>query len=162
MLHWYHNKRQNLLQQEKNNQGSQNETLIPMLLTTYFKKNESLGESGSCPLQRLTQNMIVLILVLSLGVVCGQRCKGCMESQPLHTGKLHLPKIKAKKPEQRRQGNIPFPRGTSRLMGIVANDLNRKRSLVLWNAHSLLSKAVWVKDHSIDLKIDFFFPPSYN
>lgn len=38
MLHWYHNIRQNLLQQEKNNQGSQNETLIPMLLTTYLKK----------------------------------------------------------------------------------------------------------------------------
>lgn len=44
-------------------------------------------------------------------------------------------------------------------MGIVVNDLNRKRSLVLWNAHSLLSKAVWAKDHSIDLKIDFFFFP---
>ena len=55
MLHWYHNIRQNLLQQEKNNQRSQNETLIPMLLTTYLKKqNESLRESGSCPLQRLT------------------------------------------------------------------------------------------------------------
>ena len=44
-------------------------------------------------------------------------------------------------------------------MGIVVNDLNQKRSLVLWNAHSLLSKAVWAKDHSIDLKIDFFPPP---
>lgn len=73
-------------------------------------------------------------------------------------GKLRI-KIKAKKPEQRRQVNILFPRGTSRLMGIVVNDLNRKRSLVLWNAHSLLSKAVWAKDHSIDLKIDFFFSP---
>lgn len=47
-------------------------------------------------------------------------------------------------------------------MGTGVNDLNRKRSRVLWNAHSLLSKAVWAKDHSIDLEIDFFFPPSYN
>lgn len=47
-------------------------------------------------------------------------------------------------------------------MGTGVNDLNQKRSPVLWNAHSLLSKAVWAKDHSIDLEIDFFFPPSYN
>ena len=69
--HWYHKK--------ENSQRSQNETLIPVFLLLVLK-NESLRKSASCPLQRLTQNMIVLTLVLSLGVICGQTCKGCMES----------------------------------------------------------------------------------
>jgi len=40
-------------------------------------------------------------------------------------------------------------------MEIIANDLNPKPSLVLWNARSLLSKAVWAKEHTIDFKIGF-------
>lgn len=70
--------------------------------------------------------------------------------------KFRFPNVKPLKQSQKDK-YISLSRGTYNIKGIIANDLNPKPSLVLWNAHSLLSKAVWAKEHAIDFKIDFYF-----